>query len=104
MTQLVKNKTTGSMIDIQKAQMLGIKKGPIHTGSNGFAIVCYHMPQAGYKLAEFSKEEDAKACLTKITDFKMNNMDLFLEIDDIVTASLIELPTAGAGKGGSLIQ
>ena len=108
MTQLVKNKTTGNMVDIEKAQMLGIRKGPIHTGSNGFTVICYHMPQVGYKLAEFSTEEDAKGCLDKVTEFKIGRNATceddwhYLEIDDKVTASLLELPTAGKGSG--LIQ
>ena len=91
------------MVDIEKAQMLGIRKGPIHTGANGFTVICYHMPQVGYKLAEFSKEEDAKECLDIVTTFKsMGSQTKVLEIDDKVTASLLELPSNG--KAGGLIQ
>lgn len=105
MAQLVKNQTTGNMVDIEKAQMLGIRKGPIHTGANGFTVICYHMPQVGYKLAEFSTEEDAKECLEFVTEFKSGQLTVhgpYLLIDDKVTASLLELPTSG--KGSNLIQ
>ena len=103
MVQLVKNTISGNLTDIDKAQMIGIKPGPIFTGVNGFAVVCYHQPGIGYKLAEFNKEEDARECLTKIQDFKIAGIDQLIEIEDIVVASLLELPSDAKGSG-SLIK
>jgi hypothetical protein len=103
LVQLVKNTISGNLTDIDKAQMIGIKPGPIFTGVNGFAVVCYHQPGIGYKLAEFNTEDDARACLDKIQKFKIDGFENLIEIEDIVVASLLELPTDAKGKG-SLIK
>ena len=109
MTLLVKNTTSGNLVDIDNIQMLGIQKGPVHTGANGFTIVVYHHApmmgqRVGYKLAEFSKEEDAKACLEIITAYKCGvckvneTAPYYLTVDDKVEASILELPGNGLDK------
>lgn len=99
MALLVKNITNGNLVDIEGIQMLGIQETSLATGAKGFAVVCYHQPpmmgaRVGYKLAEFTKRDDAETCLERVTQYKVKrDAELYLAVENRVEASIIELPS-----------
>lgn len=110
MSKLVLNETTGALIDITGSVMIGMQGATLASGTKGFAIVCYHsqltMGGAGFKIAEFSNEEDAKMCLAKITTHRLSNEEPeanhVIIVVNVIRASIIEI--ASAKDTSSLLQ
>lgn len=100
MPKFVRNINTESLVNVEDAQLLNVKPMPISTGVNGFSVNCYRQPGIGYKLAEFSKKEDAVACLKEVVEFAINGEGV-LRVEDVVEKSVIQIPSTFAGGQGN---
>ena len=103
MPKFVQNTKTGTIVDVQGAQMISIMKGQVHNGHKGFSVVCFHNPGSGYKVAEFSYEPDAIECLDKVVGFMLEGKGI-LAVADIVTDSLIQMPESSAKSDKNFIR
>ena len=103
MPKFVQNTKTGTIVDVQGAQMISIMKGQVHNGHKGFSVVCFHMPGSGYKIAEFSYEPDAIECLDKVVGFMLEGKGI-LAVADIVVDTLIQLADTSKSPDKNFIR